>query len=77
MVMQKQSTPWIPDENPALSGPDYVALVIEWDEIDDQVTQVNQRIRRAPRALFQVAGAALAAVTALGLVGWGIHHLRA
>ncbi len=77
--MHKQSTPWIPEENPSLNGPDYVALVIEWQDVadDDDDTQVTQRIHRAPTALMQVAGVTLGAVGAIALAAWGIHRLRA
>lgn len=69
--------PWIPEENPALAGPDYVALVIEWD--DDAQTQVSAAptATRFPRALFQVAGTVLGALGAIALGAWGIHRLRA
>ncbi len=76
--MQNQSTPWIPEENPSLNGPDYVALVIEWNEVaEDDDTQITQRLHRAPVALLQVAGATLGAVGAIALAAWGIHRLRA
>ncbi|CAN5729150.1 hypothetical protein BH11MYX3_BH11MYX3_32020 [soil metagenome] len=77
--MQKQSTPWIPEENPSLNGPDYVALVIEWEDVgqDDDDTQITQRFHRAPTALLQVAGATLGAVGAIALAAYGIHRLRA
>ncbi len=80
--MQKQSTPWIPEANPSLNGPDYVALVIEWEQVADDIepaadTEVTQRIQRPPTALLQVAGAMLGAVGAIALAAWGIHRLRA
>ncbi|HEU0032081.1 MAG TPA: hypothetical protein VFQ53_15715 [Kofleriaceae bacterium] len=42
--MDKQNRTF--DDEPGLDGPDYVALVIEWDEIadtiEDEITQKNQ-----------------------------------
>jgi hypothetical protein len=74
--MQKQPIPWIPDDNPALVGPDYVALVIEWDDSAD-ATQPIERKGGVPIALLQVVGVATAALGALGLLAaWGIHRLR-
>lgn len=86
--MQKQpTTPWIPDENPSLNGPDYVALVIEWDQIADHLeagavedeipTEVTQRIEHVPYALLQLAGVAVGAIAVIGLAAYGIHRLRA
>ncbi len=76
VYMQNQPTPWIPEENPSLNGPDYVALVIEWDDVADD-DEITQRIDRKPTALLQVAGATLGAVGAIALAAWGIHRLRA
>jgi hypothetical protein len=74
--MQTTRTPWIPEENPSLDGPDYVALVIEWDDTENQVTQVADHKLKMPKALLQVAGSVLGAVGALALTAWGIHRLR-
>jgi hypothetical protein len=71
--MQKQSIPWIPDDNPALVGPDYVALVIEWDDSAD-ATQRIERNSGTPVALLQLAGAAVAGLGAIALAVWGIHR---
>ena len=68
--------PWIPEENPALEGPDYVALVIEWDQAENQVTNVVPSKLHVPKALLQVAGTVIGAVGALALTAWGIHKLR-
>jgi hypothetical protein len=75
--MQTTTTPWIPDENPSLDGPDYVALVIEWDQLDDQITKVSRPPSRTPKALLQVGGVIAGALGALALAAWGIHRLRA
>ena len=48
------------DENPSVDGPDYVALVIEWDEIADDLErrlhQPPQPISHWPRTLKIAAG---------------------
>jgi hypothetical protein len=77
-IMLTTRDPWIPEENPALEGPDYVALVIEWDEADDQVTNVTARDEKLhlPKALLQVAGTVVGAVGAIALTAWGLHKLR-
>ena len=70
---------------PDLDGPDYVALVIEWqgpvDEIDDQVTTPHMAPTRWQRLVHELSGARVAtafgALGAIALVGYGIHRLRA
>jgi hypothetical protein len=58
-------------------APDYVALIIEWDE--EPATMVSEQKKMAvPHALIQVASAALAGLGAIALAAWGIHrHLNA
>lgn len=56
------------------TGPDYLALVIEWD--DETPTLLREPKHRTPHALLQVASAALAGLGALALAAWGIHRLR-
>ncbi len=70
--------PWTPEENPALEGPDYVALVIEWDTAEGETTQVMDRDTKLhlPKALLQVAGAVVGAVGAIALAAWGLYKLR-
>jgi hypothetical protein len=71
------------DENPALDGPDYVALVIEWDELADDL---ERQLRNEPSSLLAETKPARWPRTvkiAAGAVGgalllWGIvHRLRA
>jgi hypothetical protein len=58
------------------AGPDYVALIIEWD--DEAPTQVVERKSGGvPYALIQVASVALAGLGAIAVAAWGIHRLRA
>jgi hypothetical protein len=40
--MEKYRSTRTDDESPALHGPDYVALVIEWDDIDEGVDDTTQ-----------------------------------
>ena len=70
--------PWFPEENPSLDGPDYVALVIEWEDPDAEVTQEVKapRALQVPKALLQVAGTVAGAVGAIALTAWGIYKLR-
>ena len=58
-----------------IAGPDYVALVIEWD--DEAPTQLIERSSvGVPHALIQVASVALAGLGAIAFAAWGIHRLR-
>lgn len=71
------------DENPGLDGPDYVALVIEWDELADDL---ERQLRGDPASLVAEPKAptwprtlkiAAGAIGAIVLV-WGVvHRLRA
>jgi len=78
MVMNKYNHPGHVD--PGLEGPDYVALVIEWDEpvmldaLDDAVTLETTAVRPPlPSLLAPIVATMGAVVFAL----WGIHRLRA
>lgn len=77
-------------DDPGLEGPDYVSLVIEWDEIadnlEDEITTRNQAPHVAPQVATPIArsprnwgpiAAGLGAVGAVLLGRWAIHHLRA
>jgi hypothetical protein len=66
------------EEDPGLDGPDYVALVIEWDEDEDEATIVRELRPVSPvssftRTIVGVVGALLA----LGLATWGLRRLHA
>jgi len=65
------------DEDPGLEGPDYVALVIDWDvtadSIEDELADTTQRLRKA-RDWTQVAAIAGAFVV-VALAGWGVKRL--
>ena len=69
------------DENPSLDGPDYVALVLEWDELADDLERqlrdepssliAEAKPWRWPRTLTLAAGA----IGAIALL-WGIVRRR-
>lgn len=65
-----------PDESPAVSGPDYVALVIEWDDLPEE--EVTARIARpvSPTTRLLAAAGAIGAFAALLLARWGLRRLR-
>lgn len=80
--MEKRSNQ---DDDPGVDGPDYVALVIEWDEMAEALErgpieeiaasdEVTTPIRR-PRPMPWIA-VALGALGALALARWGIHRYR-
>ena len=62
------------EDAPGLDGPDYVALVIEWDD-DDEVTMVAESPRRSS-ALQQTIITVAGALAALAFATWGLHRLR-
>ena len=80
-TMNKYNSPSHVD--PGLEGPDYVALVIEWDEpvvveeLDDAVTLETKPVRPAVPNLMTPFTKGLAALGALVFALWGIHRLRA
>lgn len=80
-VMNKYNQPGNAD--PGLEGPDYVALVIEWDEpvvveeLDDAVTLETKPVRPEMPTLLSPFTKGLAAIGALAFAIWGIHRLRA
>jgi hypothetical protein len=64
----------MPEESPGLEGPDYVALVIEWDDYDADTMVRAREPARTPliRRIATVAGALVAIVVAT----WGLRRLR-
>lgn len=65
-------------DDPGLEGPDYVALVIEWNDEDDAATLVAQDIDLEHRtSMTRTILAVLGALGALMLAAWGIRRLRA
>jgi hypothetical protein len=80
-VMNKYNQPSHVD--PGLEGPDYVALVIEWDEpvileeLEDAVTLETRPIRPPMPSLLAPVAKGIAAIGAVVFALWGIHRLRA
>jgi hypothetical protein len=65
------------EQAPGLEGPDYVALVIEWnDEEDDASMQVTQPEPTSPRGTLRTIAAVVGALGALLFAAWGIRRLR-
>jgi hypothetical protein len=62
------------DEDPGIDGPDYVALVIEWED-EDEVTAVNTMPSSAASPVRTFA-AVMGALVALAFATWGIRRLR-
>lgn len=86
--MQESEPGSQPDQ---LEGPDYVALVIEWDDeldeltanaLDDDVVELrprlSQRLSTRMRDLVSLRNVAIACATAsvLALVTWRMRHRR-
>jgi hypothetical protein len=60
-----------------LEGPDYVALVIEWnDEEDDSAALITHAEPAYPRGTIRTIAAVVGALGALILAAWGIRRLR-
>lgn len=70
-------TEWQHVDAPAETGPDYVALVIEWDDSENDVTQVIPRSPVAPSPDLKKLMMGAGALAALLVARWGVHRLRA
>ena len=57
------------DEEPGLDGPDYVALVIEWDELADQIEEEIAAEPTKPIARPQQLRVGRLVAVAAGVVG--------
>lgn len=63
-----------------LDGPDYVALVIEWNDEGNAATLVGPAIAPGPARRARTTRttvAILGALGALALAAWGLRRLRA
>jgi hypothetical protein len=71
------------DESPGLEGPDYVALVIEWDQLADRADPIRGELAAEPTERIATShrgrtlAAAVASVLGVLALAWGIHRLRA
>jgi hypothetical protein len=70
--------PSYPSEDaPGLEGPDYLALVIEWnDDEDDTVALVPTAEPEPQGGTIRTIAAVVGALGALILAAWGIRRLR-
>ena len=66
---------WPPYDEPGEPGPDYVALVIEWDDAENTITKELEQ-RSAARSLLKKIALGAGALGALLFAGWGMHRLR-
>ncbi len=65
------------EQAPGLEGPDYVALVIEWnDEEDDSAALITSSEPTYHRGTIRTIAAVVGALGALLLAAWGIRRLR-
>jgi hypothetical protein len=64
------------EQTPGLDGPDYVTLVIEWED-DDAATIVSTKQPAQAPAMGRKIATAVGAVVAIALATWGIRRLRA
>lgn len=69
---------WPHGDSPAESGPDYVALVIEWDDVDvdNDITQVVERPVVTPSPDLKKAMIGAGALGALLIARWGVNRFR-
>jgi len=65
----------------ALDGPDYVAIVIDWDELEwdeEEVTAIVTTGSSVPRlSPARTLAALVGTFAALAFATWGLHRLRA
>ncbi len=65
------------EEIPGLEGPDYVALVIEWnDEEEEPAALITSSEPAYPRGTIRTIAAVVGALGALLLAAWGVRRLR-
>lgn len=71
----------LPQDDPALDGPDYLALIIEWDDdnADPTALLIEEQAREAPRrkVTFRTIAAVLGALGTVMFATWAIRRLRA
>ena len=70
------NSPTMHEDDPGLEGPDYVTLVIEWDDNPDAGTLATaEEPDRAPSTGRTIA-TVLGALAAIAFAAWGLRHLR-
>ncbi len=69
------SSPYAHEDAPGLEGPDYVTLVIEWNETD-AATLVSATEPSRPSNMRRTIATVVGALAAIAFATWGIRHLR-
>ena len=65
------------DEIQKLDGPDYLAVVVEWTDVDDDATTMTHaRAFRSEPLLGRTLVTVLGALGAIALTTWGLRRLR-
>jgi hypothetical protein len=74
--LEDMNAPTMHDNDPGLEGPDYVTLVIEWNEDADTGTfaSVKEPVRTSSNG--RTLATLLGALAAIAFATWGIRHLR-
>jgi hypothetical protein len=70
------NSPYTREEAPGLEGPDYVTLVIEWDE-DPGAAALESAEEPGPSSKGRTIATLLGALAAIAFATWGLRHLRA
>jgi hypothetical protein len=71
---EAMNAPETHEASPGLDGPDYVALVIEWE--DSAATLVRPRAQPARTPMIRQIATVIGALIAIGVTSWGLHRLR-
>lgn len=71
------NSPTVHEYDPSLEGPDYVTLVIEWNDGAGAATfaRAEEPVRSSSKA--RTLATVLGALAAIAFATWGIRHLRA
>jgi hypothetical protein len=70
------NSPYAHQDVPGLEGPDYVTLVIEWDENSDAATLVSATEPSRASSVGRTIATVVGALAAIAFATWGIRHLR-
>jgi hypothetical protein len=74
--MERMNSPYAREDAPGLEGPDYVTLVIEWNEDSDAATLVSATEPSRPSSMRRTIATVVGALAAIAFATWGIRHLR-
>jgi hypothetical protein len=73
--MTRMNAPYMHEAAPGLEGPDYVTLVIEWDEDSDEAI-LESAEEPGPSNKGRTIATLVGALAAIAFATWGIRHLR-